>query len=178
MAQKFVNGARLELLSSCLAGDTTLSVLGGGVLPVATSGTGAFDSGDWFRLVIQGPSSFEVVLVRSHGAGSEVMTNVLRAQEGTTAQAWAAGTVVGQRFTAADAAAAMAVGTALVNAMSLTYTSGRITGVTEDGVTTTIGYDGSGRVSTVSYPRGGKTRTETYTYNPDGSVAGMTAAEA
>lgn len=65
-----------------------------------------------------------------------------------------------------------------VDAMSITYTSGRVTSVTEDGVTTTITYDGSGRVSTVSYPHGALTRTETYTYNPDGTVAGMTAAEA
>ena len=65
-----------------------------------------------------------------------------------------------------------------VDAMTVTYTDGAVTSVTEDGVTTSITYDGSGRVSTVSYPHAGKTRTETYTYNGDGSVAGMTAAEA
>jgi YD repeat-containing protein len=65
-----------------------------------------------------------------------------------------------------------------VDAMTVTYTDGRVSAVTEDSVTTSIAYDGSGRVSTVSYPHAGKTRTETYTYNSDGSVAGMTAAEA
>ncbi|WP_313075881.1 hypothetical protein [Melaminivora sp.] len=64
------------------------------------------------------------------------------------------------------------------DAMTIAYTAGRVSSVTEDGVTTTINYDGQGRVSTVSYPRDGKTRTETYTYNPDGSMAGMTASEA
>lgn len=65
-----------------------------------------------------------------------------------------------------------------INAMSVAYSAGRVSAVTEDGVTTSIGYDTQGRVSTVSYPRNGKTRTETYTYNTNGTLAGMTAAEA
>lgn len=73
---------------------------------------------------------------------------------------------------------AIAAAHAPVNALGASYGAGRVTGITENGVATTIGYDAQGRVSTVSYPRAGKTRTETYTYNPDGSVAGMTAAEA
>lgn len=64
------------------------------------------------------------------------------------------------------------------DALTVSYTGGRVSSTTEDGVTTTYGYDVSGRVQTISYPRDGKTRTETYTYNPDGSMAGMTASEA
>jgi len=69
-------------------------------------------------------------------------------------------------------------GSDVVDALSIAYTSGRVSSITEDGVTTTLTYDGNGRLSTVVYPRGGKTRTETYTYNPDGSMAGMAASEA
>ena len=54
----------------------------------------------------------------------------------------------------------------------------RVNKVTEDGVQTTIAYDAQGRVATVSYPRAGKTRTETYSYNAAGQISGMTAAEA
>ena len=64
------------------------------------------------------------------------------------------------------------------DALTVSYAAGRVSAITEDGVTTTINYDDVGRVSTVSYPRGNKTRTETYTYNADGTVAGMSAVEA
>ncbi|MNS97596.1 hypothetical protein D3C72_1319350 [compost metagenome] len=44
-----------------------------------------------------------MVLVRSHAAGSDQLTNVLRGQEGTTARDWPSGTVIGNRWTAGDA---------------------------------------------------------------------------
>lgn len=64
-----------------------------------------------------------------------------------------------------------------VNAMTLTRTGGRITSVTEDGVTTSVTYNADGSVNTVAYPRAGKTRTETYTY-ASGALTGMNATEA
>lgn len=69
-------------------------------------------------------------------------------------------------------------GAAPTNAMALTRTNNSITAITEDGVTTTIAYDAQGRVATVSYPRAGKTRTETYSYNGAGQLTGMSATEA
>lgn len=62
-------------------------------------------------------------------------------------------------------------------AMSVTYSAGRVSSVTEDGVTTNIGYDSKGRVLTVSYPHNGKTRTETYSYT-NGFLTGMSATDA
>lgn len=65
----------------------------------------------------------------------------------------------------------------VTNAMSLTYTSGRVTQITEDGVATNIAYNSDGTVNTISYPHAGKTRTETYSYT-NGVPTGMTAVEA
>lgn len=61
-----------------------------------------------------------------------------------------------------------------VDALSITYTDGVVTVVTEDGTTTTIAYNADGTVNTVT--KGA--RVETYTYNADGSVASMTATGA
>ena len=61
--------------------------------------------------------------------------------------------------------------------MAVAYTNGRVTSVTEDGVTTSMTYNVSGLVATISYPRGSKTRTETYFYNAADQVTGMTAVE-
>ncbi|WP_313080423.1 hypothetical protein [Pulveribacter sp.] len=64
------------------------------------------------------------------------------------------------------------------DAMTPAYTDERMTSITVDGETTNYGYDAQDRLVTVSYPNNGLTRTETHTYNPDGSWAGMTASEA
>lgn len=64
-----------------------------------------------------------------------------------------------------------------VDALSITYTDGRVTAVTADAVTTTVTYNADGTVNTVSYPAGALTRTETYSYT-GGVLTGMTAAEA
>ncbi len=50
---------------------------------------------------------------------------------------------------------------------SITYSLGRVSSYMDNGITYTLGYDGSGRVSTIS----DGTRTRTVTYNVDGSVA-------
>lgn len=181
MGQKFSDAARSELSVGITATDTTMSLLAGATFPSANTGAAAVgDAADWFKAVIQDATNIEIVYVRSHDlvTSPNTISNVLRGQDGTTAQTFASGSVVGLRWVAADAAKALAGGVVPVTTMTTAYTSGRITSVTEDGVTTTIGYDGSGRVSTVSYPHSGLTRTETYTYNSDGSMAGMTATEA
>jgi uncharacterized lipoprotein NlpE involved in copper resistance len=63
------------------------------------------------------------------------------------------------------------------DALTITYTGDRVTGIDEDGVDTTITYNADGTVHTVSYPVGALTRTETYSYTA-GVLTGMTAAEA
>ena len=63
------------------------------------------------------------------------------------------------------------------DAVSFTYTSGRITTISADGIDTARTYHADGTVNTISYPRGALTRTETYAYT-DGVLTGMTAAEA
>ena len=65
----------------------------------------------------------------------------------------------------------------LVDALSITYNgTGSIATVTEDGVTKTFAYNGDGTINTVVYPRGARTRTETYSYT-NGVLNGMTATE-
>ena len=73
----------------------------------------------------------------------------------------------------------IATGAALASSMTAQYDAqDRVSSVTEDGVQTTITYDSNGRVATTSYPRAGKTRTETYSYNDAGQLTGMSATEA
>ena len=321
MTQLFRDGARGELQTAINSSATTLSVSNGELFSIATVGTGALSSGDWFKAVLQSGAQFEIVYVRSHETVSlpDTFTNVLRGQDGTTAQAFPAGTVFGIRPTAGDMDKAInqrepsqaagsaghywdgtktwkplnsaAVGLSLVNntsdedkpvstaqqqaldtkvtsvagkglstedystaeknkladvaanatanstdaalrdrtthtgsqaistvtglqtalddkqatlvsgsnlktvggvallgsgdipiggalpaAMSLTYTSDRVTKITEDGVDTNITYNSNGTVNTISYPVGAKTRTETYNYT-SGQLTGMTATE-
>lgn len=106
MSQMFANAARGELLYGIGAADTafTLDGAAGGAFPVANRGTSS--SGTWFRAVLvhADKSNYEIVRVRTHASGSSTFSNVLRAQEGTTAQSFAAGAVVGLRPTAEDAA--------------------------------------------------------------------------
>lgn len=60
--------------------------------------------------------------------------------------------------------------------VSLTYANRRISKVTVDGRDINFSYGPSGRLSSVSYAVGTKTRTETFTYS-DGLVASITATE-
>lgn len=104
MAQLFANAARGELASALTDAATTLTLSSpaGTLFPVANRGTGS--TGDWFRIVVQDATYYEVMLVRTHTSGANTFSNVLRGQEGTTARAFAAGSTVGLRVTAADAA--------------------------------------------------------------------------
>lgn len=62
------------------------------------------------------------------------------------------------------------------DAMTITRTGEQITKITEDGADTDITYNSDNTVNTLTFMRGEKTRTETYTY-ADGLVIGMTASE-
>lgn len=100
MVQKFANAARGLLASNIAAGDTTITITeGGGLFPVA-NGT------DWFKAVLQDADGIEIVQVNTHTSASNSFTAV-RGQEGTTARAFAAGSVFGQRVTAEDMEAAV-----------------------------------------------------------------------
>lgn len=111
MSQRFSDAARAELAEDIQANATSFSIIEGGAeFPVANVGTlgdaAEFKaaSGDWFKLVIQDSTGFEVVYVGTHTAGNNAFSAVLRGQEGTTARAFSAHAVVGLRPTAGDAA--------------------------------------------------------------------------
>lgn len=52
-----------------------------------------------------------------------------------------------------------------IAAATFSYTNNLVTGMSEDGVTTTIAYNAQNQVSTVTYQRGANTLVETYTVN-------------
>ena len=59
---------------------------------------------------------------------------------------------------------------------TITYTGDLVTKITEDGVDTVITYNADSTVNTIVFPRGGRVRTETYSY-ANGRVIGMTGVE-
>lgn len=106
MGQKFTNVARATLASgiSDTATEITLSTGAGTRFPVANTGLEPVSpDADWFKIVFQDVTGqFEIAYARTHASDSDVVTNILRGQEGTTAQSWGVGTIVGLRLTAAD----------------------------------------------------------------------------
>lgn len=85
MAQLFANNARTTLQLPALAGDGTLTVVDGSRLPSPTGGDYFY-----FTLASGAPeSAWEVVKVTARTGNT---LTVVRAQDGTTAQGWAAGT--------------------------------------------------------------------------------------
>ncbi len=98
MGQLFANAARAYLSAGINDTNTSIGIAaGGGLFPVA-NGT------DWFKAVLQDAAGIEIVYVTAHASASTSFT-VTRGQEGTTARAFAAGSVFGLRVTAADTAA-------------------------------------------------------------------------
>lgn len=61
-----------------------------------------------------------------------------------------------------------------IAAATFSYTNNLVTGMSEDGVTTTIAYNAQNQVSTVTYQRGANTLVETYTYS-NGKVVSMSS---
>jgi hypothetical protein len=105
MAQRFSNAARALLAATINDTDTAFSIeADGSLFPVANTGSSAIGpSADWFKLVLQDTTGYEIVYVRTHVSGSLDFSNVLRGQEGTTARSFLSGSTVGLRPTAADA---------------------------------------------------------------------------
>jgi hypothetical protein len=106
MPQQFSNNARSVLQSTITDTATSLTIASGAadLFPTANVGTGSIPSANnWFKATIQDVSgNVEIIYVRTRNAGSAVFSNILRAQEGTTARTFVAGSVVGLRVTAAD----------------------------------------------------------------------------
>lgn len=107
--QVFSDMARTTLVSES---GGSITVTDGARFPAANRDTAAdSDAVTWFKVVLQRGTDYEVCHVRTHGAGSASFTNVLRGQDGTSQQSWAAGdTQVTLAPLAADMAAAMAGG--------------------------------------------------------------------
>lgn len=109
MAQKFSNGARSRLVSSITNSATSFTIESAtaDLMPVAnTSNWGA--PADWFKAVLQNDlGQIEIIHVGVRGLGSGVLSNVLRGRDGTVALAFAAGSVIGLRLTAADVESAL-----------------------------------------------------------------------
>ena len=102
MAQIFANAARAVLAAGIASGDTTVTIVSGGSLfPVVASP-------DFARAVLQDANGIEIVLITAHTANATSFT-VTRAQEGTTARSFDAGSVFGIRVTAADMDVAVSV---------------------------------------------------------------------
>lgn len=115
MSQQFKNDARAVLATSITAVDTSIAVAAtlGDLFPPANMGTGV--TGDWFKATLENAlGQKEIIKVRTRALGSDVFADVQRAQEGTTARAFDAGTVVGLRLTAGDIADSFA---ALLNTL-------------------------------------------------------------
>jgi hypothetical protein len=111
MAQQFKNNARALLVAGISSTDTSLVVESAkaDLFPVANTGTGSIPSASsWFKATLQDSTgAVEIVYVRTRTAGSGIFSNVIRAQESTTALNFLAGTVVGLRVTAGDVQTAL-----------------------------------------------------------------------
>jgi hypothetical protein len=106
MPQQFSNNARSTLANTISDTATSLTVQAGAadLFPAANVGSGSIPStNNWFKATLQDVAgNVEIIYVRTRNAGSAVFSNILRAQEGTTAREFVAGSVVGLRVTAAD----------------------------------------------------------------------------
>lgn len=106
MPQLFTNNARALLASGIdnVVTSLTVEAAKADLFPTANVGTGSVPSvNNWFKVTLQDAAgNVEIIYVRTRTAGSAVFSNVLRGQEGTTARAFTAGSVVGLRITAAD----------------------------------------------------------------------------
>ena len=93
MTALLANNATSKLASAITGADTTVVLTtGDGVLFPSPTGD------DWFPLTLQNSSSLEIVRVTARSGDS---LTVVRAQEGTTAQAFSAGNDAQLRFTEA-----------------------------------------------------------------------------
>lgn len=107
MSQLFKNRAISILQATINSSATSLTVEAGKAdrFPVANTGTDPVNTAgkDWFKAVLRDSAgNWEIVYVRTRALGSAVLSNVQRAQEGTTAIGFAAGSIVRVSITAGD----------------------------------------------------------------------------
>lgn len=142
MAQKFSNAARAYLSAGISDTDTTITISAGGSLFPTISGS------DFCRAVLQDSTGIEIVLVTAHTAGSTSFT-VTRGQEGTTARAFASGSVFGVRLTAADGDtfAAKVAGPASATDSALVAFDGTTGKLIKQASTVTVAQGGTGQTS-------------------------------
>jgi hypothetical protein len=104
MGQKIVNNARALLAASVATTDTSLTVQSADAdtFPVGNT-TDWTNPVDWFKATLQDSSgNIEIVHVGVRASGSAILSNLVRAQDGTSALNFTAGSVVELRLTAAD----------------------------------------------------------------------------
>ena len=113
MAQRIIDNARSILAASINAAATSITVPTGkgDLFPVANTGAVPVSpAADWFKLTLQlVDGRVEIVYVRTRTTGSDILSNILRAQEGTTALDCPSGTVAGLRLTSLDIQETLAV---------------------------------------------------------------------
>ena len=104
MTQKFTNKSRTTLASFLSDTATSLSVEAGTGDLFPEAGATSPGGSDWFKAVLEDEAGvIEIVYVNTRVSGSDMMSNVVRGQEGTTAREWQSGeTVVALRMTAKD----------------------------------------------------------------------------
>jgi hypothetical protein len=104
MTQKFSNNARAALVGSLTAGATSFTIdsATADLFPIANT-TDWLAPVNWFKAVIENSlGQVEIIRVGVRNAGSGLLSNVLRGQDGTAALAFSAGAVVSLRITAQD----------------------------------------------------------------------------
>lgn len=102
MPEIFWNGGRYKLASAITATQTTIELESGEGIPPANISTKPHNQ---YRMVIEDKGGFEVVMVTAATMGGTTLT-VVRGYEGT-ARAFAAGSVIGNRWTADHARLAL-----------------------------------------------------------------------
>lgn len=108
MPQKFTNRAVSTLQAGINNVVTSLAVAGpdADLYAVADTGTSPVNTGalTWFKaMIIDTSGNYEIVHVRTRTGGSATFSNVIRGQDGTTAQSFSSGASVISYITAADA---------------------------------------------------------------------------
>ncbi len=104
MGQKIPNNAHALLFANISAVDTSLTVEAGKADSFAVADTTDWlTPSDWFRATIEDAAgNIEIIKVGTRASGSGVFSVILRGQEGTTARAFAAGSIVETRLTQLD----------------------------------------------------------------------------
>jgi hypothetical protein len=103
MAQLFTNNARAKLQSSIQPTDVQLVITASlaDLFPIGNTANWSTTL-NWFKAIEDDEGNIEIVKVGVRTLGSGVFSNVLRAQDGTTARNFSTGAAVELRFTADD----------------------------------------------------------------------------